>query len=70
MEVLDIGLKIPAINPTTIATTMVFLMTKVLECLWVMEDVEIGLVRPSTIPISIAEFIIVVTMVALDLGLK
>ena len=60
----------PAILPPTIVTKMVFLMMKVFKCLWVMEDVEIGLLRKSTLPLSIVEFIIVVTMVEVNIGLK
>ena len=50
MEVLDIGLKIPAIIPPGTILMMVFLMNKVLKCMQVVEDVGIGLLRPSIIP--------------------
>ena len=49
---------------------ILFLMMKVLQCLQVMEDAKIVLLVPSTIPIEIAKFIILVTMVEVDLGLK
>ena len=43
MEVLGIGIKRQAITPPTILTTMVFMMMDLLECLRVMEDVDLGL---------------------------
>ena len=49
---------------------MVFLMMKFLKCQRVMEDVDIGLLRPSTLTFIISEFIIVVTMAEVDLGVK
>ena len=49
MEVLDIGIKKSAICPPIIVMTMVFLMMKLLECLWVMEEVDLGLKIPATI---------------------
>ena len=49
---------------------MVFLMMKVLQCLRVMEGVYVGILRPATIPLAIAQFIIVVTMLVVYLGLK
>ena len=70
MEVLDICLVRQAILPSTIVTAMVFQMMKVLKCVWVMSDVYIGLLRPATIHLTIDEFIIVVTMIEVDLGLK
>ena len=60
----------PAILPPTIVTTTVSPMMKVLQCLRVMEDVDIGLLIPATIPLAVADFIILVTMVDVDLGLK
>ena len=68
MEVLDIVIKILAIINSTIVTMMVFLMMKLLKCLRVMEDVDIGLLRPVTLHLVIAEFIIVVIMVEEDLS--
>ena len=59
MEVLNIGLERPVIIPTTIIMTMVFLMIKVFECLWVMEGVDIGFLRPATLPLEIIGFIMV-----------
>ena len=58
MEVLDIGLKRPAISPPTIKIPMLFMMIKVLECLLVMEDVDFSLKRPSTVTLTIMEFLI------------
>ena len=53
---------------------MVFMMTKVLECLHVMEDVDIGLKRPVTLTTPILQFIMeiikVVMMVDVDIGLN
>ena len=49
MEVLDIGLVIPAIIIQTISTEMVFKRVKVLECLRLMEDVDIGLLIPEAL---------------------
>ena len=51
MKVLGIGLKRPAISPTTIVMTMVFLTVKVLECLWVMKDADLGIKISSSIPL-------------------
>ena len=51
MELLDIGLEIPGTLPPTIVITMVSLMVEVLECLWLMEDVDIGLQRPAIHPL-------------------
>ena len=74
MEFLDIGLQIIIIIYPTIVIVMVFMMTKVLECLWATEDVDIGLKRPSTLHLSIVEFIVLmikmVTMVEVDIGVK
>ena len=74
IEVLDIGLKRPAIRPPPILMTMVFIMMEVLEYMWVTEDLDLGFKGPSTIPIEIAEFIIMVTKVVkmeeVDIGLK
>ena len=74
MKVLDIGLKRPAIIPSTIVMMMVFIMMKILEYMRVMKDVDIGLLRPFTLIIATMEFIIViievVTMVDVDKGIK
>ena len=74
MEVLDIGVNIPAIIPPTIIITLVFLMMEVLECLRVMEDMDLVLNRPATLTISIMEFIVVVIKVVImdevDIGIK
>ena len=61
---------IPAILTNTILKMVVFIMMKVLKCLRVMEGLEIGLLRPCTLPIATMEFTILVTMVEVDLGLK
>ena len=45
-------------------------MMKGLKCIWVTEDVDIGLLRPATLPLAITEVIIVATMVEVDLGHK
>ena len=37
---------------------------EVLDCLQVMEDVDLGLKRPSTIPLTIVDFIFMVIKVA------
>ena len=60
----------PSILTPTIATTMVLLIMKVLKYLRVTEDVDIGLLIPATLPLTITEFITVVNMVDADLGLK
>ena len=74
MEVLDICLKLPGINPSTIATKMVFLIMKVLEYLRVMEDVGLVLKIPENLPISIVQFIfmviVMVIIVEMEIGLK
>ena len=70
MEVLYISINIPAIIPLTIVTTIVFLMTKVLKCLRVMENMDIGILRISTLPLAITDFIIAVTTRELYLGLN
>ena len=38
-------------------TNMKFLKKKVLKCLWVMKDADIGLLRPATIPQLTAEVV-------------
>ena len=47
-----------------------FLIMKLLKCLLLMEYVDIGLLRPSTITLAITEVIISVTMVELYLSHK
>ena len=69
MEVLDIGLEIPANITPTISTTTVFLTMKVFKCLWVMEDGDRYL-RPANIFLTIVEFIKFVTMVEVGIGIK
>ena len=74
MEFLDIGLNRPAIIPPAIVMTMVYLIMKVLECLQVMEDLDIGLLITYTLPLESVEFIMVVIEVVImedmDIGLK
>ena len=70
MEVLDIGLNIIATPPNTSVPAMVFQMMKVLKYMWVMEDLDIGILRPSTRTLATTYFILLVTMVDLDIGLK
>ena len=74
MEVLDIGLKRPAIRSLTIIMTMVFLIITVLEFLWVTEEVDLGLKRPANIPLVILDFNVVVIKLVMvedvDFGLK
>ena len=73
MELLDIALERPAIIFLTTIIMMVFMMMKVLECLSVMEDVDICLLRQTTIPLEVLEIIIVVIevvmMLYVDMGL-
>ena len=45
-------------------------MKKVLKCLWVMDDVDLGLLIPATLPFAILEVIIVVMVVEVGLGHK
>ena len=70
MEVLDIGLVIPAIIPPTSVTMIVFQWMKFFECLMVMEDLDIGLLIPDTLPLATAEFLMLVMMLEMCLGLK
>ena len=60
--VLDIDIEIPYIIPPTITTTMLFLMTKVLNFLRLMEDMDIYILITATFTLSIMEFIIVTNM--------
>ena len=53
IKVLDIGLEIPAIIYPIVVIRIVFMMMNVLECLWVMGDVDRGLKRQATLPPSI-----------------
>ena len=61
---------ITVILPLTIITTIVFMMMKFLKCLWLMEYVDIDLLRPANLPLTIVEFKLVVTMVEVNLGLN
>ena len=70
MEVLDVCLDMPAIIFPTIITMIVFPMMKVLKGLQVMEDVDIGILRPSTLPLSIMYFIIAMTLADVDIGIN
>ena len=49
---------------------IVFLIMRFLKCLRVMESMDIGLLRPSILPLAIAEFITVVSMTEVGLGIK
>ena len=49
---------------------MKFMKKKVLKCLRVIKNVDIGLLRPATLPLVIAEVIAVVRFVEVDLGHK
>ena len=46
---------ISAIYSPTVLTMMKFMKKKVLKCLWVMKDMDIGLLIPTTLPIVITE---------------
>ena len=70
MEVLDIVLDRPYIIPPIVVTAMLFKIMKYLKCVQVLEYVDICILRPLTIPIAIADFIIVVTMLEVNIGLK
>ena len=50
---------IPAILPPTAIMKMGFPKNKFLKCIWVMEEVDIGLLRPDTITQLIAEVMII-----------
>ena len=58
IEVLYIGLEIPDIIIPAIVMMIEFMMMKVLESLQVMEYVEIGILRPDTLTITIVDFIL------------
>ena len=70
IEVLEIDIERPAILPLAIVTKMVFMIMKVLKCIRVMEDLDIYILIPATLPLSIMEFIIVVKMVEVYTCLK
>ena len=70
MGVFDIGIKRSAILPPIILMLIVVMILKFLNCMWVMEDVDIGLLRPSNLPLAILDCIILVTMEEVDIGLK
>ena len=69
MEVWDIGLMRPVILPPTVATTMEFWKNKVLKCLWLMKDVEMTLLRPSTLPLVITDFVDIGLLIPATLNL-
>ena len=50
IEVMDVVIERPAILPPTIVMTMVSLIMKVLKFIRVIEDMDMGLLRPNTIP--------------------
>ena len=70
MEVLDVVIERQYILTPTIVTNIVFMKEQILKCMQVMEDMDICLLIPANLLLSIVEFIIVVTMVEVDLGLK
>ena len=70
MKVLYIGPEKKSILTPNIVMEMLFLMVKVLKYLQVMEELDIRILRLSTIPFSILEFIIVAKMLNVDIGLK
>ena len=51
MEVYGFGIKISGNIPPNIVTKMIFMTMEVLQCMQVMEDVDIGLLRPATFPL-------------------
>ena len=69
MEFLDFDIYRPDILPLIIAITMVFMTIKVFKCLRIMEDLDIGLLIQVNITLEILEFIIVVLMVEVDIGI-
>ena len=70
MKVLYIDIERPAILPPTIVKKMVFMMMKFLKCLRIMEDLDIDILIPTTLLLSIMEFITVVKMVEVHTCLK
>ena len=74
MEVLDIDLNRKSICTPIIVMMMIFIITKVLDCRRVMEDVAICLLIPATLPLIIMQFIILaielVTIVEVNICLK
>ena len=58
----------PANIPLAVVTMMKIIMLKVFKCIWLMEDVYIGILRPFTIALIISEVIIVVMLVEVDIG--
>ena len=61
---------IPAIIPPTVVKTMKFMKKKVLKCIVVIKDAYIGQLIPYTLPLVIAEVIIVVMLVEVNIGHK
>ena len=70
MEHLDIDIMRPSIIPIAIIMMMLFMIMKVFKCLQVIEYMDISLLRPDTLSLEISYFIIVVTVIKVDLGLK
>ena len=70
MEVLNISIDRPKALPPTIAMAILFLMTKVLKCLRVMEDVYISILIQSTRPLEIVELTLILMMVEAYIGFK
>ena len=60
----------PTILPPTIVTIVVFMIMKVLKCLKVMEGMDIVPLITDTLPLTIADFIIVVIIVEVGICLN
>ena len=62
----------PSIIPPKVVTKkMKFLMRNILKCLWEIKDVDIGILKTFTLPLVIAEDIIVLMLKGeVDLGQK
>ena len=65
MEVFDIILERPAIILPTIVMMMLFLMMEVLECLRVMEDIDLCLNILVSLPFTVMSFIYMVIEVVM-----
>ena len=74
MKTLNNSFERPAIHPLAIIMNMVFLLMEFLECLQVLEEVDLFLKIPVTLPLAIVEFIImvikVVKMEEVGIGIK
>ena len=61
---------IPAIILPTIVRMVVFMMMKIMQCLQIMKYVDIGLLIKSTLLLAIADFIIVLTLLEVDISIN